>query len=131
MLGEAFSLAGIAIPIIVFPRIEGLMGLVFIGVGAFFINRKINTMKTGLAVLRHGLKTTAEITNIENTNIEHNDRRVKEYNFQYEANGKLFNYQYQSAYKRHLEVGDKMTLFYLENNPKISFIPQLYNLRID
>lgn len=130
MIGEMFCLGGMVIPIFFYPKPEALGGLLFSGIGIFFILRKLNTMKFGLYVLTHGVKTLAEITHISNTNFQHNDRTVKEYNFQFEADRKKFNYQYQSAYKRHLQIGDKLTIFYIQNDPKACFIPSLYNLNI-
>ena len=129
-IGEGFCLEGALIPIIGYPEFESFLGLIFLAVGIFFVKRKLQTMKTGFHVLRHGVKTEAILTTISNTNLQHNNRIVKEYNFQYEANGKRLNYKYQSAYRRHLQVGNKMTLFFIEDNPKLSFIPKLYNLDI-
>lgn len=87
-------------------------------------------MKFGLYILTHGVKAQAEITHISNTDFQHNGRTVKEYNFQFEADGKKFNYQYQSAYNRNLQTGDKLTIFYIKNDPNASFIPSLYKLNI-
>ena len=60
--------------------------------------------------------------------MEHNERTVKDYNFQYEANGKMFNIEYQSAYHKSMEVGYKVNIFYLENNPGMAFIPEWFKL---
>ena len=90
----------------------------------------MDTAKLGYYVLRHGVKSIAEITRITNTNTEHNERTIKEYNFRYEVNGKMFNHEYQSAYKRHLQEGERLTIFYDPKNPKLCFIPSLYNLTI-
>jgi hypothetical protein len=128
IIGEGFCIVGILLPIFSFPNLEAFSGLLFLGIGIFLIRRKLNTMKFGLYVLTHGVKSQAEITHISSTNFQHNGRTVKEYNFQFEADGKKFNYQYQSANKRHLQIGNKLTIYYIKNNPKSSFIPSLYNI---
>ena len=129
-IAEGFFIGGLVIPFVAYPIPQGFFGLLFLAVGAFFINRKIQTMKTGFYVLKHGMKTEAEITNITNTNWQHNDREIKEYNFQFDVDGRLYNYTYQSASKPYFQVGNKMTLFYIKDDPELCFIPRLYKLNI-
>ena len=128
MLGEIFCIGGVLIPTIAFPGIEAFFGLIVLSVGAFIVYHKYQTVKRGSYVLTYGVKSEAIVTDITNTNWRHNNRRVKEYNFQFEANGRKFNHGYRSAFKRHLRVGSKLTIFYIEENPKLAFIPKLYNL---
>ena len=130
LIGEGFLILGVVIPILAYPKTEGLFALILLGAGAFFLNRKVRTVKYGSYVLRNGIKTEAEISHIMKTNIEHNNRTVKEYTFQYEANGRKHYYKFHSAFKRQLQIRDKMTIFYLEDDPQMSFIPRLYNLRV-
>lgn len=130
IIGEGFCLGSIFLPIATFSHPAGLMAIIFALVGGFFVRRKLQNMHFGAYVLQHGLKTEAEVTQISNTSISHNERTVKEYHFQYIGNGKRFSLEYQSAYKRHLKLGSKMTLFYLEDDPSSSFIPELYNIKI-
>lgn len=131
IIGEGFSICGMVIPFVTYPNPIGFLGLILTGGGIFLVKRKVDNMKFGVYVLTHGLKTEAEITRIDETNWSHNSRTVKEYNFQYMANAKLLNHQSQSAYKRHFQIGTKIPLFYVEDDPTLCFIPKLYNLNIE
>ncbi|MDW3196337.1 MAG: hypothetical protein R8G66_28445 [Cytophagales bacterium] len=124
------SVIGIVAPFLAYPKTEGLLALILLAIGGFFVNRKVRMVKNGSYILRYGMKTEAEITRISNTNLEHNNRTVKEYIFQYVANGRTHHYEYRSAFRRYLKEGDSMAIFYLEDDPKMAFIPRLYNLRI-
>ncbi|UII33983.1 hypothetical protein LVD17_09170 [Fulvivirga ulvae] len=130
LLGEGFCIGGVLIPVIAFPSIEAFLGLVFLAIGVFIVYRKYQTVKRGTFVLTYGVKSEAVVTDITNTNWKHNKRRVKEYNFQFEANGRKFNHEYRSAFQRHLRAGSKMYIFYIQENPKLVFIPKLYNLNL-
>ena len=130
-VSEAFLIGGIILPIATYPQVEGLFGLVFLMIGGFLIKRKLKSLLVGVRVLQNGIKTKARIINITNTSWTHNKRVVKKYEFQYEVNGRMHNYQHRSAYKRELETGDEMTIFYLKESPNDSFIPSLYSLNID
>ena len=130
LLGEAFCIIGFIMPFFAVMDLRALGGLLFMAIGLYIVKRKMDTAKLGYYVLQHGEKSIAEITRITNTNTEHNGRTVKEYNFRYEANGKMVNHEYESAYKRHLQEGERIAIFYDPKNPKLCFIPSLYNLTI-
>lgn len=127
-LGEAFCLGGFIIPFFALIDLRALGGFLFLAIGIYLVKRKVDTAKLGSYILKNGEKSVAEITNINNTEITHNSRTVKEYTFRFVANDKMFSYEYQSAFKGHLQIGQQMTIFYIASNPKLCFIPNLYNL---
>ena len=130
LIGEFFLIGGVIVPILTYPQIEGFFGILFSVIGWFFVNRKVRRVKRGSYVLENGAKTVATVSKITNTSLEHNGRTVKEYTFQYEVNGRKYHYEYRSAYRRHIQTGNEMTIYFQEDNPKVSFIPRLHNLWI-
>ncbi len=130
-IGEFFCVGGVMIPIFTHPDLEGLIGLAFFIVGFFVVRRKVRTMNSGFHILQYGERAEAVIDAIENTSFKHNSRTVKDYRFRYKVEGKSYSYHYRSAYKRQLEIGDDMKIYYIKSNPQLSFIPKLYNVTID
>lgn len=131
VIGETVFLFSLYWLISLSPTIENIAGsLLLLSVGGYFIYRKVRVSRKASSVLRTGIKTEAVLAWIIDTNTEHNSRIVKEYLFEYQVGGDKYSYEYRSAYKRHLKIGDRMPIFYLPENPKESFIPKLYNIYI-
>ncbi|MEQ6122039.1 DUF3592 domain-containing protein [Reichenbachiella sp. MALMAid0571] len=130
LIGEFFTIGGIiGIGMLIKTQdVQALVSLIFLGIGVFFIRRKIITLKVGTQVIKYGEKTIARITRVSNTNSEHNGRVVKEYHFQYEVDNCPLNYSFKSAYHRQLERGDELSIFYMPNDPKTALIPSLYSI---
>lgn len=129
-VAEWCLIVGVSIPILTYPITEGLFPLLLLVVSGIVVFIKLKAVRKIKYIIKNGIKTEAEITRISNTVMEVNDRTLKTFNFQYVANGKRFNHEYQSAYKGFLKHGDRLTLIFLEENPRIVFIPRLYKLRI-
>jgi len=60
--------------------------------------------------------------------MHHDDKKVKDYTFNYEAAGKTFSHEHTSTNKQSLKVGSKVRLFYLPKQPNLSFTPSFYGL---
>lgn len=118
------------IPVLTYPDPQGYLGLLFLIITAVVFRIKIKKVKRIAYILSNGILTEAEITCISDTEIEISDRTVKSYNFQYTANGKRFNYEHQSANLRHLDIGSKLSMYYLASHPKVIAIPSFYNLNL-
>lgn len=131
LLGEVFFIVGLIFLTVSDLNTENVLGtIIFLSVGGFFVLRKVKVLQNGIAVLRSGTKVESVLFMINNTNIRQNGRGVKEYLFEYEVGGKRYTYKYHSAYKRNLNVGDRMSLYYLPFEPEKSIIPKLYNIYI-
>ncbi len=131
LLGEVFIIVGIVGLFDSGLNIERFAGAsIFFLIGGFFVFRKMRVLLKGISVLENGKRTEAVLSWIIDTNTQHNKRIVKEYLFEYHVDGTKYSYEYRSAYKRHLRIGDRMPLFYLPDNPSNSFIPKLYNVYI-
>ena len=76
LLGEAFCIVGFIMPFFAVMDLRALGGLLFLAIGIYFVKKKMDTAKLGYYVLRHGVKSIAEITRITNTNTEHNERTI-------------------------------------------------------
>lgn len=102
-----------------------------IGAGFFLIGYLINRKKWRMAkwalrVSKDGIPGTATISKITNTGMEHNSRRVKQYRFSYTYANQTFEFEYNSAYHRFLNLNDTHKIFFLPDEPKVVFVPILY-----
>ncbi|MEO9964479.1 MAG: hypothetical protein ABJF11_01750 [Reichenbachiella sp.] len=109
-------------------NIEALALLISPAIGYFLVKKKVRITKNSILAIRYGDKTTATISEIQDTNFEHNGRTVKKYIFKYTADHKQLSFSFQSAYKRSLNAGDEFSIFYLSENPEIACIPTLYSI---
>jgi len=50
---------------------------------------------------------------------------------EYFVDQKRLTFDFHSANKKSLNVGDEFEVYYLPNQPKVSFAPKLYNIRIE
>ena len=107
-----------------------VLGIVLTSIGLFFTVKKFRVLKRGVETIKFGDKTTSTLAWIIDSNYRHNQRVVKTYIFNYYVGNDKFTYEYSSAYKRHLETGVIMDIYYLPSNPTYSFIPELYNVTI-
>lgn len=131
LMGEVLLIVSAGFPFILDPGIGLVFSAVFLAVGVFLIRRKIVNLKLKIHILKHGLRSRAKITRITKTDIEHNERPVLEYIFQYETPNKRLNFEYRSSRRNNLQVRQEFDLFYLEAHPKSLVIPQLYGIKID
>ena len=130
LLGELFTAIGLFIFIYSYPLNGIFVGLGFLVIGLYFVQKKIVSMNVGRKALTTGTRTTAKITDIQRTNTRSNSRRVKDYKFEYEVGDEEFEYHFKSAKHRELEIGNRFAIFYMPNDPKTAIIPELYSLEI-
>jgi hypothetical protein len=131
IFGEVALIFGISALIHVEGSSENLViGIILLIVGFYFTYRKVKTIIRGIKIIRYGHSGTANLSYILNSSFVHNSRVVKNYFFNYKVDDKIYTYDFSSAYRRHLETGDKMEIYYLPSNPEYAFIPELYNVKI-
>lgn len=107
-----------------------VLGIVLTSIGLYFTFKKFRVLKRAMETIKFGDKTTSTLAWIIDSNYRHNQRVVKTYIFNYHVNNNTFTYEFSSAYKRHLNTGMRMDIYYLPSNPQYSFIPELYNAEV-
>ncbi len=128
IFGEGLFIIGLSILFNDFPSWQNLTSFIFFGVGGFLIYQKLKMVEFGSNVLKNGVRTTARLNQISDTNITHNSRRVKKYSLKYEVEGMTLYYEFKSAYNRKLRIGDELIIYYLREQPDAAFIPKIYSL---
>jgi hypothetical protein len=106
-------------------------GIVLASIGLFFTIKKFKVLRRAITTIKYGAKTTAKLSWILDSAYQHNHRVVKTYIFNYYVDKKMYSYDFNSAYRRNLKTRDQMNIYYLQSNPKYSFIPELYFVEIE
>ena len=130
MIPEVFTIIGFVIPLLAQGEPGAYFAIIFFLIGGYFLGKKIRTVRTATRVLQSGTTTNARIVDIRDTNTKHNKRTVKAYTFEFSEGEDIYTYEYRSAHKPELQMGDELEIYYLRKNPDDAFIPSLYSLDI-
>ncbi|MBI1184538.1 hypothetical protein GC194_09710 [bacterium] len=108
-----------------------LIGCVFLVLGYIINAQKIRLTRWAAQAYNNGKGGYATITAIKNTNLQHNNRRVKEYIFTYYLGTLEYKFRFKSAYHRQLKTRQQHLIFILPEDPNVVFVPFLFFKNIE
>lgn len=127
IIGEVLMLVSLML-FFIFPTPDRFIGLLPLGGGIGLHVYKYQKIRFNYYVLTNGVMTYGEIVNIQHTELTHNDRPVMEYRIRFIAGDRPFHHEFQSANQKHLQMGSKVKICYLPNDPTLAFSPSLYRI---